>query len=108
MLDGQMFRHCVSTETEAHKNLVFLVKKQAELTWVGDLLPRIWTAWTKRGLTQYSMVHHALNAEIDAYLDFVYFATTTGYNKRQMTRCMEQWAGNASPWTMSMHCYKNR
>lgn len=105
-LDRQMFRHCVKSERDGHKDLVRLVKKQAELKWIDALLPAIWDDWTKRGRTQYQMVHYGLNGEVEAYLNIQYERQEPAYNASEMTSCVAQWQRHSSPWSMGMHCYK--
>jgi hypothetical protein len=77
------------------------------LQWTGELLPKIWDQWTKSGLTQYSMVKHGMEQEIDAFLDIEYEAKQPSYNKSKMEQCMDQWENHESPWTMTKHCYEN-
>ncbi len=106
VLNQEMYRYCIRTEKQAHADLVALVKKHPDLKWIDALLPIIWSEWTKRGLTQYTMVRHEVDREIEGYLDLQYERGKRGYDAAKMTTCIAEWRSHANPWTMAEHCYK--
>ncbi|GEM_PF-2643223 len=105
-LNRQMFAHCMRTELSAYGSMVKLVKKHgADMSWINIVFPKLWTQWTKRGATKYSMVNHALDGEIDAALDFDYEIKRAGSSPK-LNECLEKWGDHGSPWTMTMYCFK--
>lgn len=120
-LDQSMYNYCKRTEKKNYADLKALVKKHAALEWVGGSLTLVWNHWTKRGITQYSMVKHGLGLEVDAFLDLEYESKQPSFNQQKMTRCVNQakeHLANALEnnlpghltgriWSMIEFCYKN-
>lgn len=106
-LDQRMFRYCVSQETRGHAEMLATLKKFDSKPWMSALFPAIWMEWTKRGITQYRMVGHALKQECDKFLDYEYERKQSQFNARKMDACAQEWRLHASRWSMTVHCYKN-
>ena len=105
-LDSHMFNYCVGQETKGYAEIVRALKKSGKQPWMASLFPNIWEKWSKRGVTQYSMVAYNLKNEADKFLDYQYEQKQPGFNGLKMSRCEDQWESNDSRWTMTMHCYK--
>ena len=69
-------------------------------------MPVIWNKWTKRGITDYSMVHFSLNREVEGFLDYEYETKQSDYDAYKMKRCSAKWRSHENPWSMTMYCYK--
>lgn len=105
-LNRRMFRYCKKSQRKGYKNLKYLLKKNAKMTWLPQLLPRVWQKWTKRGVTNYSMTHFGLKRELEGFLDYSYEKKQGSYNASKMNRCLSKWLSKDSPWSMTMFCYK--
>ena len=105
-VDRRMFRFCKKMQKRGHRSLFRLIKKRKKLAWISDLMPVIWNKWTKRGITDYSMVHFGLNREVEGFLDYEYETKQSDYDAGRMSRCAAKWQSRANPWSMTMYCYK--
>ncbi len=105
-LNNRMYNHCLGIEKAGHANMLHVLTEYGTQEWMATLFPAIWNAWTKRGVTQYQMVGYNLKNEADKFLDFKYEGKQPSYDRSKMNRCVGQWRGDDSRWSMTMYCYK--
>ena len=103
-LDASMFGHCVKKETDAHADLRATLKRLAEMKWLQPLFPRIWSEWTKAGVTQYSMVAFGLKAEEEGFKTYTYDWDQHKVPEAKVRECEEKWRLHPKRWTMTVFC----
>jgi hypothetical protein len=103
-LDQEMYKFCLDQEYKGYEEAILLIRKYKSQPWIQQVIDNAIAEWTKAGIRVDSMVHFAINQNIDAWEDLVYESKQSGFDSGKFKRCQKEWG---VAFNMVSFCYKN-